>query len=92
MVEAREKHQDPNDEDGDGAVGSAFANVSGQEEGADDDEEGPDHEEHDRQRDGLVGDFWWALLELQVNISIVSAGELGIFDFATGNASSQIGT
>lgn len=29
-------------------------------------------------------------LYLQVNISIISAGELGIFDFATGNPSREI--
>lgn len=28
---------------------------------------------------------------LQVNVSIISAGELGIFDFATGNPSREIG-
>lgn len=42
----------------------AFADVSSQEEGSYDNEEGPDHEEHDCQCNCLVGDFWWALLEL----------------------------
>lgn len=42
----------------------AFANVSRQEEGSYDNEEGPDHEEHNSQCNCLVGDFWWALLEL----------------------------
>lgn len=42
----------------------AFANVSCQEEGSYDNEEGPDHEEHNSQCNCLVRDFWWALLEL----------------------------
>lgn len=90
MVEAWEEYEDPNDEHRDGTVCSAFANVSCQEEGSDDNEKSSNHEEHNSQCNRLVGDFWWALLELQVNISIISAGELGIFDFATGNPSREI--
>lgn len=42
----------------------AFANVSCQEEGSDDNEKSSNHEEHNSQCNCLVGDFWWALLEL----------------------------
>jgi len=42
----------------------AFANVSCQEEGSDDNEKSSNHEEHNSQCNRLVGDFWWALLEL----------------------------
>lgn len=91
VVKARQEHEDANDQHGDGPVCLTFADVPCQEQGSDDDEEGPDHEEHHSQGDGLVGDFWWTLLELQVNISIISAGELGIFDFAAGNPSREIG-
>lgn len=40
------------------------ANVSGKEERTNDDEEGPDQEQHRGQRDRLVGNLWGALLEL----------------------------
>lgn len=92
VVEAWEEHEDPDDEDRDGTVCPPFANVSCQEQSSYDNEEGPNHEEHNGQSYRLVGDFWWALLELQVNVSIISAGELGIFDFAAGNPSRQICT
>lgn len=91
VVEARQEHEDADDEHGDGSVSLPFADVPCQQQGSDDDEEGPNHEEHHGQSDGLVGDFWRALLELQVNVSIVGAGELGIFDFAAGNPSREIG-
>lgn len=40
------------------------ANVSGKEERTNDDEEGPDQEQHRGQRDRLVGNLGGALLEL----------------------------
>lgn len=91
VVKARQEHQDADDQHGDGPVGLPFTDVPCQQQGSDDDEEGPDHEEHHSQCNGLVGDFGWALLELQVNVSIIGAGELGIFDFATGNPSREVG-
>lgn len=35
-------------------------------------------------------EFFFATFYLQVNISIISTGKLGILDFTTGNASRQI--
>lgn len=50
-----------------------FADVPCQQQGSDDDEEGPDHEQHHSQCDGLVGDFWWALLELDGKTQILKS-------------------
>lgn len=50
-----------------------LADVPCQQQGSDDDEEGPDHEEHHSQCDGLVRDFGWALLELDGKTQILNS-------------------
>lgn len=82
MIEARKENQDPNNQDRDSSVCFSRADVSCEEEGSNDNENGANQEQHSSQRNSLVRDFWRALLELQVNVAFVSTGEFGIFHFA----------
>lgn len=90
VIEAREKNQNSDDQDRDGTISSPLADVSSEEERSDDDEKGPNQEQHCGQGDRLVGNFWRALLELQINVPFICASKLRILDFAAWDRSRQI--
>lgn len=64
MVKPREEDQDADDDNGNGSVRMLHFNGAGQKKSPEEDEQRADREEEDGQRDGSVGHFRWAPLEL----------------------------
>ena len=69
-----------------------FADIACQQGGAYDNEKGASQKQHCREHNGLIWDLRRAFLKLKVSVAIIRTSESGVFHFATGNSSSQVGT
>lgn len=84
MVKPGQEDQEADDDDGDGAVRILNRDDPCQKKGSQDDQQGANQEQDYRNANGLVRDFWWTLLELQVDVAIVVSGQPGILGLIVG--------